>query len=54
MPQKNERLRIRCDRDTFVRFKKLAAEVGTYEETLTFLMEFYESARKTKIGPQVK
>jgi len=45
-PRKTERLRIRCDRETFVEFKKLAAEIGDYEQTLKVLMELYRRTHR--------
>lgn len=54
MAKKAERLRIRCEKETFIRFKKLAVEIGTYENTLRLLMDFYEEWSKARIAPQVK
>lgn len=52
MKKKNRILRIRCSDETFIRFKKLAAEDTTYEETLLKLIrigENYPSLLKRQI-----
>lgn len=53
-PRKDERIRIRCDRDVKVEFKKIAAEIGTYEETLKLLMDLYKKWGRARIGPQIR
>jgi len=41
--KKTKILRIRCCEDTFIRFKKLAAEDNTYEDTLLKLIRMGEN-----------
>jgi len=38
-------LQIRCDRDTFLRFKRFASEFRNYEEALIELLENYKPMR---------
>jgi len=44
-PPKLERIRIRCDRETYVEFKKIAAEFKTQEEALKALISLYKRVR---------
>jgi len=53
-PSKNERIRIRCDHEVLVQFKKVAAEFNSQEEAIKALMDLYEKCGKTRVGPQVK
>ena len=39
---KDEVLKIRCTRETKVRFKRIAAEFQSYEECLRKMMDVYE------------
>ena len=53
-PKKEERIRIRCDREVFVEFKKIAAEIGSYEETIKALMDLYKKWGRARVGPQIR
>ena len=46
MEGKDQILRIRCTKETLIRFKKVAAEFRTYEDCLKKLLEVYEDTRR--------
>ena len=43
-------LRIRCERELFRRFKKLAVDFESYEDALKELLNFYEASPHTEMG----
>lgn len=40
--EKAERIVIRCSKETQVEFKKIAAELGTYEDVVKRFIEVYQ------------
>ena len=54
MPAKSERIRIRCDEEVFIEFRKVAAEFKTQEEAIKALIELYKQVGRSRIGPQIK